>query len=67
MQYSGLCAQDLQEIKDQLIVETADMLQVFCTFFLVGYVEERLCWPIQSPNVGRKQEAKRKERSDQVY
>jgi len=27
-EYSGLCAQDLQEIKDQLIVETSDMLQV---------------------------------------
>ena len=23
-------------------------------FFLVGYVEERLWWPIQSPNIGRK-------------
>ena len=23
-------------------------------FFLVGYVEERLWWPIQSPNKGRK-------------
>ena len=22
-------------------------------FFLVGYVEERLWWPIQSPNIGR--------------
>ena len=26
-------------------------------FFLVGYVEERLWWPIQSPNIGRKKEA----------
>ena len=24
--YTGLCAQDLQEAKDQLVVETADML-----------------------------------------
>ena len=24
------------------------------TFFLVGYVEERLWWPIQSPNIGGK-------------
>ena len=23
-------------------------------FFLVGYVEERLWWPIQSPNIGTK-------------
>ena len=27
-------------------------------FFLVGYVEERLWWPIQSPNKGRKEKAK---------
>ena len=26
-------------------------------FFLVGYVEERLWWPIQSPNKGRKKKA----------
>ena len=26
-------------------------------FFLVGYVEERLWWPIQSPNMGRKKKA----------
>ena len=26
-------------------------------FFLVGYVEERLWWPIQSPNKGRKRKA----------
>ena len=25
--------------------------------FLVGYVEERLWWPIQSPNIGRKKKA----------
>ena len=28
-------------------------------FFLVGYVEERLWWPIQSSNIGRKKKAKR--------
>ena len=27
-------------------------------FFLVGYVEERLWWPIQSPNNGRKKKLK---------
>ena len=27
------------------------------TFFLVGYVEERPWWPIQSPNTGRKKKA----------
>ena len=26
-------------------------------FFLVGYVEERLWWPIQGPNIGRKKKA----------
>ena len=26
-------------------------------FFLVGYVEERLWWPIQSPNIGGKKKA----------
>ena len=26
-------------------------------FFLVGYVEERLWWPIQSPSIGRKKKA----------
>ena len=31
-------------------------------FFLVGYVEERLWWPIQSSNIGRKRTAKRIER-----
>ena len=36
-------------------------------FFLMGYVEERLWWSIQSPNKGRKRQAKRKERSDQGY
>ena len=25
--------------------------------FLAGYVEERLWWPIQSPNIGRKKKA----------
>ena len=30
-------------------------------FFLVGYVEERLWWPIQSPNIGRKKKANSKE------
>ena len=27
-------------------------------FFLVSYVEERLRWPIQKPNKGRKKKAK---------
>jgi len=27
-QYRGLCAQDLQEAKDLMLVETADMLRV---------------------------------------
>ena len=27
-------------------------------FFLVGYVEERLWWPIQSANIGRKKKVK---------
>ena len=27
-------------------------------FFLVGYVEERLWWPIQSPNIGKKKKAR---------
>ena len=31
------------------------------TFFLVGYVGERPWWPIQSPNKGRKKEAKGQE------
>ena len=26
-------------------------------FLLVGYVKERLWWPIQSPNIGRKKNA----------
>ena len=42
----------------------------FFVLFLVGYVEERPRWPIQSPNIGgkrRKRAAKRIERSDQVY
>ena len=29
----------------------------FFIFFLVGYVEERLWWPIQSPNIGGKKNA----------
>ena len=29
----------------------------FFLFFLVGYVEERLWWPIQSPNTGGKKKA----------
>ena len=29
----------------------------FFFFFLVGYVEERPWWPIQSPNKGRKKKA----------
>ena len=33
-------------------------------FFLVGYVEERLWWPIQSPNMGRKRKAKKRERDE---
>ena len=31
-QYRGLCAQDLQEAKDQMLVETADMLRVSLMF-----------------------------------
>ena len=27
------------------------------SFFLVGYVEEKLWWSIQSPNIGRKKKA----------
>ena len=27
-------------------------------FFLVGYVEERPCWPLQSPSKGKKKKAK---------
>ena len=27
------------------------------SFFLVGYVEERLWWPIQCPNIERKKKA----------
>ena len=27
-EYCGLCAQDLQQAKDQLLVETADMLNI---------------------------------------
>ena len=27
------------------------------SFFLVGYVEERLWWPVQSPNIGGKKKA----------
>ena len=27
-------------------------------FFIVSYVEERPCWPIQCPNKGRKKKAK---------
>ena len=30
---------------------------IFFLFFSVGYVEERLWWPIQSPNIGRKKKA----------
>lgn len=30
--HRGLCAQDLQEAKDQLLVETADMLMVSDVF-----------------------------------
>ena len=29
----------------------------FFLFSLVGYVEERLWWPIQSPNIGGKKKA----------
>ena len=29
----------------------------FFFFFLVGYVEERLWWPIQCPNIGGKKKA----------
>ena len=36
-------------------------------FSSVSHVEERLWWPIQSPNKGRKQKAKRRKRSGQVY
>ena len=31
--------------------------QICLHFFLVSYVEERLWWPIQSPNIGRKKKA----------
>ena len=30
---------------------------LFEIFFLVGYVEERLWWPMQSPNIGGKKKA----------
>ena len=43
---------------------------IFFSFFLVGYVEERLWWPVlyKAPTKEgrRKRTAKRRERSDQV-
>ena len=39
----------------------------FFVFFSVSYVEERPWWPIKSLSKRRKEKAKRRERSDQVY
>ena len=32
-------------------------VSTYLVFFLVGYVEERPWWPIQSPNIGGKKKA----------
>ena len=49
-----------REIKSSLLIATHASHQhiyIFFFFFLVGYVEERLWWPIQSPNIARKKKA----------
>ena len=42
----------MASLKCQVLLDTLTFF-----FFLVGYVEERLWWPIQSPNKGRKKKA----------
>ena len=37
--------------------EDAEARLRWISFFLVGYVEEKLWWSIQSPNIGRKKKA----------
>ena len=39
----------------------AESATFFLFLFLVGYVEERPWWPIQSPNIGGKKKASSKE------
>ena len=39
------------------VINVSPSVLLSCGFFLVGYVEERLWWPIQSPNIGRKKKA----------
>ena len=41
------------------VFRSSDAGSVFF-FFLVGYVEERPWWPIQSPNKGRKKERRKR-------
>ena len=46
-----------------ILTPTVDSLcfisnQLYSQFFLMGSVEERPWWPIQSPNKGRKKKAK---------
>ena len=43
--------------RDWVAQEKATNAKLDLTLFLVGYVEERPWWPIQSPNIGRKKKA----------
>ena len=51
----------LQQRKKERVFEEEREIEkftfYFLIFFLVGYVEERLWWPIQSPNTGGKKKA----------
>lgn len=45
-QYRGLCAQDLQEAKDLMLVETADMLRVIISIHHWNYSSTCVSFPL---------------------
>ena len=42
----------LEIILDNHVTMSMQIDKIFFFFFIVGYVEERLWWPIQSPDIG---------------
>ena len=56
--YSMFETKKCQNVQDQRAnPRTASGFVYFDAVFLVGYIEERIWWPVQSPNKGRKKKA----------
>ena len=52
-----LCSLEANECLHENLLKMRSCYSFSFSFFLVGYVEERLWWPIQSPNTGEMKKA----------